>query len=764
MPVIGNHLVPLGDTGWHLWRDFMLRSAGFPAGWVLRLCDDELAAAADTAGPGFAAAYTRATERLSAAIRQIAADPLFREAIIWQNRRLVTDCLDKAKAGEPRNVRGRNHEMTIVGYVQRYALKNDTIGFFGPVCWAAWTEGVERLTVEHGAGLLSRRSVYFEAWAIDALAYRLSTLPGMTRWLRPRLSPADLLHGCALYRPDRPALALSEGDADLLSLCDGERTLQGIAAELEWAGHDGLGDEKEVTAALRRLADLGIVILDLEGPIEAWPERTLRARIERVGDVSARREALAELDRLVAARDDVAAAAGDAGRLAAAMDRLNATFEEITGSAPVRRPGQTYAGRTLVYEDTVRDLSAELGASLRAEIAPALGLVLDSVRWLTGRIADEYSSLFAALHRRWCDRHGPAQMPLVTMVNMATPHLFFTIRQLPGPVTAAVADFQARWARVLVAPSEARRVDRDSAALADAVRSEFPAAAPPWATAVHHAPDLMIAAGSVEAVQAGDYRVVLGELHTAFNSLESRVFVEQHPRPGDLLAADAADHRNRRVYLVPPKDWPAVTSRLAPPSALLSPGYTYWTLRTGSVEAPGRIYPLADLYVHACDGRLIVRSRVGDLECDLLEMLGELLSAAAVNAFKPLAPAAHRPRVTIDRLVFARESWTVPVADLGWASTKSEPQRFRAARAWRRDAGLPERVFVKSAAEDKPLFLDFRSIALVNLLAKVIRQAAEASAVTIGVSEMLPDLDELWLSGPGGERYTAELRTIAVDG
>src|SRR3954452_9217992 len=96
-----SHLVPLGDTGWATWRDVVLRGAGFAASSVTALSHPELAAAADAAvrDPGRLPAYLEehqaASDRLSAAMQKLAASPRFREAIAWQNPKLVAHCLDK---------------------------------------------------------------------------------------------------------------------------------------------------------------------------------------------------------------------------------------------------------------------------------------------------------------------------------------------------------------------------------------------------------------------------------------------------------------------------------------------------------------------------------------------------------------------------------------------------------------------------------------------------------------------------------------------
>ena len=110
-----------------------------------------------------------------------------------------------------------------------------------------------------------------------------------------------------------------------------------------------------------------------------------------------------------------------------------------------------------------------------------------------------------------------------------------------------------------------------------------------------------------------------------------------------------------------------------------------------------------------------------------------------------MARSAHSPRVEIDRLVLARESWTFQAADLAWAAIKSEADRFLAARGWRAEHGLSERAYYKVPVELKPSAADFRSIVLVNLFAKHIRQTQAAGHAEYKVTEMLPGPGQLWL-------------------
>lgn len=762
------HLIPL-DIGWAAWRDVVLRGAGLPADTVRMLTDPELVAAADAAvrdagrQQAYLAEYESAVGRLSAAITGFAQLPLFREAVTWQNPKLVKLCLDKAAAGEPRNVRGRNHEQTIANYLQRYTMKNDTVGFVGPVGWARWVDAGPPLEMEVGEHLLARRTVYFEAWAIDTVARALSADPEVRPWLVPRLFAAHLLDGATLHVPGRSSVPLTSSESTVLGLVDGVNSVRQIAAVLSGSEFPELGDWNTLLAVLDALVTRGLLRLDLVGGIETWPERTLLARLERIPRREVRERTLGIVRTFIAARDRVSAAAGDDVALEAALSELGDCFQAITGEDGERRPGETYAGRTLVYEDTVRNARVALGPATREQLAGPLCLLLDSARWLVAEIGEEYDEYLLGLYRRRVKQLGGTAVPLASILSLATSQLFFNPRQLPAVIRRAVAEFQRRWAAIVPTPPDAREVRLRSADLRDRIGELFPPRLLPWATAIHHSPDFMLAAADVAAVERGEHLLVLGELHLSFNTMESRLFVQQHEDPGSLLAAEESDLGDRRIYAIAPRDGVSVTSRTTPPSALLSPQYTYWTIYPEAATPPGPIIPAADLLVHREDDQLIVRSRSGTLLGPLIAVVGEQLSGVAVNAFKPLARGSHNPRVLIDSLVIARESWTFEAAEVGWAVERSEADRFLGARRWLQQHRLPERAFYTVPVEDKPTFVDFGSLAYVNLLAKAIRRSAVDDDGSVTLTEMLPDQSQLWLRDSDGGRYTCEFRIVTVD-
>ena len=220
-----------------------------------------------------------------------------------------------------------------------------------------------------------------------------------------------------------------------------------------------------------------------------------------------------------------------------------------------------------------------------------------------------------------------------------------------------------------------------------------------------------------------------------------------------------------RVIGIHPKDSPHVTSRCAPPTAILSPNFTYWTWSDSrtSTEVPGSILPGGDLY--ACDGAdgALVFSRSTGRSFDIIHFLGDIINSAVLDAFRPLAPAAHLPRITIDKLVMRRESWTLQMEDLEWVGLRDEAARFAAARHWRARLGVPEWVFAKIPGERKPVAVDFASPLLVRMLTRNLRRAQRAGYKTATLTEMLPAIEDVWLTDAQGRRYTSEFRLVVVD-
>ncbi|HEY0195193.1 MAG TPA: lantibiotic dehydratase, partial [Kofleriaceae bacterium] len=530
--------------------------------------------------------------------------------------------------------------------------------------------------------------------------------------------------------------------------CDGEHTARDLARAL--ADVPELGSEAEVLDALDALAEAQVIRWTLEIPTGvAHPERHLAALLARIDAPEVRRRAEAVLDQLERGRQAVAACE-DAAQLAPALAAFAEQFTEATRADSRRAHGQTYAGRTPLYEDCRRDLELELGRPFLDRLGPPLALLLDSARWFTHEIASRYRVALTAVYRR-LRGDGPAldfarfwrELPALFPGGAA-----------PGSIVGEVrAELHRRWGELLAGAPGERAVQRRADALRDEVHRRFAAPGPGWPAACHHSPDVMIAAAGADAVARGEYRIVIGEIHTGFNTVTEPLFLKQHPH-GDQLVADR-DVDVGRVCIAPV--WSKAVTRgdyysLSPHDLDLEIG------ETRSARPRDHVVSTADLVVDDQGGRVEVRTRDGSRRFELVAFLEHHLIAESFSAFSPIAPAPWTPRVTIDDVVIARETWRLTPGELDWPQLADPAARFVAARRWARALGLPRWVFAKTAEEIKPVFVDLESPIYVETLAKQLRGASAAS-----VSEMLPAVDETWVTDRDGARYTAELRLAAVD-
>jgi hypothetical protein len=763
---IADHAVALGDQ-WSVWRDAVLRTAGFPADGLSLLSDPGCAEAADGHLAGeitaeqFDEVFDRTAARLSCELHHLASDPLLREAITWQNLSALISVEQILKAGpEPRrNARHRGRERMLTRYWQRYCGKVETVGFFGPVCWVRIDPAEPVLTVRPGGSLIRDRTVYFDYWPLDALAGKLAAQLPVRASLAPRLSAQLTLRHRDVIDPVRPPLRLTAAQASVVSRCDGRKPGWRVAEEVLADPEAGLRSPADVYLMLDRLVRRGILRWDFDLAVSLDAECLLRERIGHIADAGARAAAEAELGVLATHRADVAAAAGTPERLAEALIGLESAFTQLCGQAATRNAGQMYAGRTLCVEETTRDLDVTFGRGVLDAIAAPLAVPLTVVRWLCGALARAYCAHF----ERLCAGLGSDDVPLGVVWFLAQDAFYGTGGDRPAD--QVMAELARRWARLFgldSGPPQGGRLDFSSQVLAGPLAELFPAVGPAWAMARIHSPDLQICARDAGAFHSGDFSVVLSELHAAWPASNISVCVRAHPDQDRIRQAFRRDTEGRIVHPLLPLSWPRHTPRLAfaledPPDAQL-----------GFAPAPGadpaRLLPISSLLIRRGAAGLDAVAPDGRI-WPLIDIFGRLLSEVAVDAFKSLGGGPHTPRITIDRLVVARETWRSTVTTCPVTMARGERAEYLAARRWRAGLGLPERVFVKLGTEVKPIFVDLTSPAYVSVLAAALRAARreQGDAATVLVSEMLPTPEQCWIPDAEGNRYAGELRLHVRD-
>lgn len=698
---------------------------------------------------------------ISEKIRGIASDPGFQQAMLLQNRvalrRIVASLVDAGPTR--RTTKEKQKEELVAKYLQRYCMKNDTIGFFGPVGWLRFNPECESIRAHPGTGLVDRSTFYFEQWCIEALAEKIAEDGSLQEWMAPRRLPTFYLEGSKLYFPGGASTMLRPVQAAILNRCTGEATAREIATGVMSRQGSGQGSRNDVYTILRDFVRRGIITWKLELP---WfhPERSLRCLLERIGVEEKRRSALAMLEELEQARERASAAFGNAERLDAELERLEEIFSRLTGKSTTRHEGQMYAGRTLIYQECRRDMELELGREIMGGLSGPLLLLLTAARWVTHEAA--------ALVREQCRKiYGEALREGRDYVELIPLWLQMQgLLEANGPLFRRVSEaLQARWQRILCVPREQRRVSYSSQELKQAVEEAFAAPGYGWQAGRHHSPDIMIAAPSVEAIQKGDYLLVLGELHVAVNTLRAHFVMSQHPFPEEMSEAMEGDMFIDQIMPADSHSWLGANARTS--FSLVSRRHYYMETSHDSLSIGprSRTVPISAFIVRDTPEGLLVQTRDGRLKFDIVEFFGEMLSIRVPDHLRIMATGPHIPRVTIDRVVVQREQWSYRAAEMQFAQKEEECDRFLEARRWMHEHGMPRYVFVNAHIEDKPFYVDLESPVYVEILLKLVRRvlASDQPDTPIMITEMLPSPEQLWLPDKDNRKYSSEIRMAVVD-
>ena len=704
---------PQLGSGWRLWPEAALRCAGMPVEWVLELADGD--------------------------VTSLLAHPEFGAAITWQNPGVATTWLPAP--GEPADLSGYRRSV-LARYAQRYCTKNDSIGFFGPVGWARVEPSAPDSVRADGGGGVERMLVHLEHWAVAALGAAWATDPVLGAEAPVRRHPAASRHAAtadvpaSVRLPGRTPLDLSDAEVGVLDALDGGCPV-------------GTLDPEPLESLVRR----GIVLRGFRIPVTAHPEHALRAAVERFADPSVRDDLLDRLDQLELAVAAVAEAARDPGRLRAALLRLEAGYVQIGGPPPRRHGDSSGAGRTLVYPDCRRSGDLVVGAPAIARLAEPLALLLTSARWLTCEVATAVEDRLGSDYARLAAR-GPV---LLSDLQLAAAE---TLTGADGLVDGIEADFAARWSVVLADGADRPdgwRVDPDRAR--GMVEALFQADAPGWAAARNHSPDLL-------PIRTPDgVGWVLGELHVAMNTLESRFFHDLHDAPERLAEQSRADFACGRLVPCYPPDGRVDSRRYPPLASHVEDRYRYWSF--GADHGP---HPAARSTVLASTALTVTRDRAGRLVAGppgewavpVVEFLGEFLSALVVNRFRLSGPESRR--VLLGELVVIRRSWLLHPQDLPTGLRGQRGYHTQALVDLLADRGAPRQVFIRVPGQPKPCFVDTEVPLTVANFARLWIAAVERDPAgpPMTVTEMLPAPGELLLADDAGH-YTSELRFVAVD-
>lgn len=708
----------------------------------------------------FENAFASCSENQSRTLQSFAADPRFQEAVIWQNRHAFETAVQPVAAASQqfRNQTLRQREEMIANYVQRYCVKNDTIGFFGPVAWGTIDRGDRLLDMVPGTSLLQARRAYFETWAIDKVAEAISRIEDIDWWIPPRLAPHLAIEGSKMIAPGAQIVDLDPMETLVLPLCDGQHLPREILASVQ-----ALPDFRDFTQAQMRnflqvKAVQGVLIWSFLVPVEVNVETNLRRQLMRIEDAGLRERAIGHLDQLERARKKVEDSAGNPSQLNLALKELEELFENIAQTSRHRNPGRTYGGRTIVYEDCQRDLTFRISPELLVPTVPALAILLRGLRWLLHAMAMEFHRLSLETYEELTAQLSATDVPVIDWWIITERRLMDT-PSLPQ----IEAEFKEKWTEVLPISSEKSRLCFDSQTLEEQARRLFPEISGPRRPFPYYCPDMMFAATPEEIVQ-GKVLYVLGEFHLGKNTVAHACLAEQHPDREELQQALERDFSSGCLRIINTNEDGVTTVR---PTQGVFHRMDYMLATTpGSIAPSGfESHPFSELILRREGGELVVLERTGQRRFPILEAFTDIFSSFVVNKASWAPSLHHIPRVQIDQLVIHRETWRARTDELSFATEKQPRDRFLGAHRWMVGRGIPRRVFVKTPLEWKPFYLDMESPVLIEILCRTIRKLRDAGQpeAELTFSEMLPDIDQTWLRDATGARYTCELRFVLVD-
>lgn len=678
--------------------------------WTWNDLVEERAAAAR----GLEAAWADERRAAESALERLAEREDVQEAIFVNSPDALQGIRRLGRTGSEK--RHRYVLRTLVRYVERLAAKTETGSFFGPLNWGVAREGGGpnlALTVS-GDGRAAARRATMSFWAAQALADHYAADPACAPLLRA-------------YRSARLEPAAGQADPRLWPLADGRHTAQRMAAVLGWS----------LEATLERLRDLevrGHLRLGLwlpsscADPLAALDDLLTGAEGETrerlLAELAWWRAWLASWSRATLCEKELLLPDGER------------RFRAATGMPARRGAGRVSGDRFILVEEACGNIpSLAVGGELLERLTWGLSVALDVV---ASRAVDRRCQERAALR---------ACLPQLAVGPVA-------IDAIPSLAAASDERWLRGWRRLIPDPSQREvRLSREELMAAGLIRPDLD----DWPLLC--APDVMIAARDVEAVNAGDFQLVLSEAHhllppatlpfSAYHPESEAVLARLRDELAELVAPATAIvqvvwRRNKAMDFIPfgqpalcldwvrpePRSTPVPASELAVELSAGGRPVVTWLGVEGAELAIVPDYP------------------------DMEPELGGLRALAIPEVMAvPVSLGGHTPRIVIEGLVFQRERWSFlqpefpAPGDAPWS-----PRAFAALWEWKEAHRLPDLVFVSTDAEAKPVLVDFRSIASCEVFVHLLRQAG-----SISVTEMLPRPDQLWL-GAGADAFSCELR------
>jgi thiopeptide-type bacteriocin biosynthesis protein len=690
-------------------------------------------------------------------LRTLASDDRVRRALAVASLTL----LDAQARSDHDAARVRKTESKLLLYLIRMSTRPTPFGLFAGVGLGEWAE---RTDLQLDTKMFRQRTRPDMEWLMR-LVMQAEAIPEVRRELQVVANPAALIHAGRVFLSERiaggelltpPTVSIRATGVVRRALAEAREPLpyNQLASSL-LANTPGATVEK-IETLLAQLWEQTLLLTDLRPPLTV--ESPGHYVVERLTGISAAAEIRARIESTL-----LAAAAWDASPVRNGAEGYRDMVREAGKAAPLdRSPFQVDAGLELSGRKIARAVGEEV-----ARMAEHLLRMSPSPRG---------PAHLSTYRRQFEQRYGMhREVPLLELldpnVGIGLPATYGTqFRGMGGAsFTPSSRRNQALTDLALAALRDRTlAVELDDPMLKRLETWDSSATAP-------YSLDLFvsIAAASSQAIDAGEFRVILGP------NVGAMAAGRTLGRFTDLVdGAHSALQRvaNAEERHAPQKLWAELVYqprqfRLA--NVSIRPNFRSYEIAVGVAPGAGtaRTLPLAELVIGVRNGRFYVRWPAA---CrDVVITAGHMLnSVRAPSVCRFLAEASRDgccqltgfnwgpvwnfpflPRVQVGRSVLALAQWRLP-ASAAHELSANQPDSFLEALArWRARWAVPRYVYLTSG--DNRLLLDLSSTQQADELRRaIVRLRGDGSVV---LNEVLPDLEHAWVRDANHRPFITEL-------
>lgn len=718
------------DSGWFLLPDFFIRSAGFPLSYLDDLrCDETMhGIAADLDQKILSTVFEQEQRKALEALLVLLQREDISQAIFVSSPDAWRNALRKARKALAEGRSDANSRRAIrvaTTYLLRFAAKNETTSFFGPMNYGrvrrdksgmldyAETKGGQ--DAGKVTPLITARRVFLAYWALRTLAARINEDPEIAQNLPLRVHPLVVRADGMVGIRGGGMIRESAGLAALIRKVDGTSTLSDIGTHL--------GGKSPVL--LERLLESELLSRGLQvSSTQLDALDGLKTQLTRLTPSERRDHWLAVLQEWLEWCEQMAGAHPENARELIAIGEKR--FVEQTDEAARRGAGDLYEDRAIFYEETRGalkkfDICDSLHKELMDRMAPALSIAAaqGNHEWV----------MLQAVARATLDRLAPdtGRMDFLAFVD--------EMRDTPLP-------------HLSEGHSNCAVVDQLATRVADAMQAgttqvHIPAGQLDLPTAQGHTyalADLFIDAPSPDHIARNEFQVLLRKLHHALPI--PGWLSTMHPDRGAMTAAMQAFLQK-----------PGFNQLIALQVQRRNKGFYAFPGRRAVYSEP----VLEDNIDTVSAARLEVRADgergVAMFEQDSNVPLSLYLTLADHQRFAPFAAltppwmtmpsislGAFTPRISVGGATIQRAVWTFDAKTVLGICSQTGLARMRSIHMWRKQHQLPERVFASTQHDSKPVFVDLFNETSLEILAAMAR-----GTEVLTIKEMFPDRDGLFL-------------------